>query len=29
LFSLVSENIKIYDTMKKKKYGPQEAKEKF
>jgi len=29
LFSLVSENIKIYDTMKKKRYWPEETKEKF
>ncbi|NVP17364.1 hypothetical protein HUU51_01475 [Candidatus Gracilibacteria bacterium] len=29
LYSLVSENIKIYDTMKKQKFGPVEAKQKF
>jgi len=29
LYSLVSENVKIYDTMKKKKFGPFETKEKF
>ena len=29
LYSLVSENVKIYDTMKKKKFWPEETKEKF
>ena len=29
LYSLVSNNIKIYDTMKKRKFGPEETKEKF
>lgn len=29
LYSLVSDNIWIYDTMKKKKFGPIETKEKF
>lgn len=29
LYSLVSNNIKIYDTMKKKKFWPNETKEKF
>ena len=29
LYSLVSNNIKIYDTMKKKKFWPIETKEKF
>ena len=29
LYSLVSENVKIYDTMKKKKYWPKEVEEKF
>ena len=29
LYSLVSENIKIYDTMKKQKFWPTEAKQKF
>ena len=29
LYSLVSDNIKIYDTQKKKKFWPEEAKEKF
>lgn len=29
LYALVSENVKIYDTMKKKKFGPEETKEKF
>ena len=29
LYSLVSDNIKIYDTMKKKKFWPIETKEKF
>lgn len=29
LFSLVSSNIKIYDTMKKKKFWPEETREKF
>lgn len=29
LYSLVSNNIKIYDTMKKKKFWPAETKEKF
>lgn len=29
LYSLVSENIKIYDTMKKQKFWPLEAKQKF
>ena len=29
LYSLVSDNIKIYDTMKKKKFWPSETKEKF
>ncbi len=29
LYSLVSDNVKIYDTMKKKKFWPVETKEKF
>lgn len=29
LYSLVSDNVKIYDTMKKKKFWPDETKEKF
>lgn len=29
LYQLTSDNIKIYDTMKKKKFGPDETKEKF
>ncbi|PID87378.1 hypothetical protein CSB07_01665 [Candidatus Gracilibacteria bacterium] len=29
LYSLVSDNVKIYDTMKKKKFGPNETEEKF
>ena len=29
LYSLVSSNVRIYDTMKKKKFWPKEAKEKF
>ncbi len=29
LYSLVSENVKIYDTMKAKKFGLEETKEKF
>ena len=29
LYSLVSENVKIYDTMKKKKFWVEETKEKF
>ncbi len=29
LFSLVNENVKIYDTMKKQKFGISETKEKF
>ena len=29
LYSLVSKNIKIYDTMKKKKFWPEETREKF
>jgi DNA polymerase-1 len=29
LFALVTENVKIYDTMKKKIYGIEETKEKF
>ncbi len=29
LYSLVSDNVKIYDTMKKKKFWPEETKEKF
>jgi len=29
LYSLISNNVKIYDTMKKKKFGIEETKEKF
>lgn len=29
LYALVSENVKIYDTMKRKKFGPEETREKF
>ena len=29
LYSLVSENVKIYDTMKRKLYGPWETQEKY
>lgn len=29
LYALVSENVKIYDTMKRKKFGPAETREKF
>ncbi len=29
LYALVSENVKIYDTMKRKKFGPDETREKF
>jgi DNA polymerase-1 len=29
LYSLVAPNVRIYDTMKKKKFGPKETKEKF
>ncbi len=29
LYALISENVKVYDTMKKKKFGIEECKEKF
>ncbi|MDD3646575.1 MAG: 5'-3' exonuclease H3TH domain-containing protein [Candidatus Gracilibacteria bacterium] len=29
LYSLVSKNVKIYDTMKKQKFGPEETREKY
>jgi DNA polymerase I len=29
LYALVSENVKIYDTMKHKKFGIDETREKF
>ena len=29
LYALVSDNVKIYDTMKRKKFGPFETREKF